>query len=666
MLSTRPLLIRPVTPRFFVVGDQVVLGAVVNNNTDSAQVVDVTLDGTGIVFEDEAVQQVVIPAGGRERINWSVTIENVDAVDVTFFVVNEDATFADASDPLLGQGDENILPVYRYEAADIVGTGGVLRQIGNQTEAIVLPRRYEVSQGELQINLEPSLAATVINSFDYLAALPHESAESTVSRFLPNIATLRALESLGIEGNDTLRAQLDGTVNLALQRLYNQQKVDGGWGWFVQDVSNPLLTAYAVLGFVEARNAGFTVDQGVLDRAVGYLQTQYIAIGLNVPNWQLDRQAFIVYATQRAGAPNVAQISVLFDNRSRLSQYARALLALTIHSNDPNDSNRLNVLLSDFMSNAIVSANGVHWEEAERDFFNWNTDTRSTAMILQAILRISPSNDLIPNVVRWLMVARTADVWETTQETVWATLALTDYMLISGELRPDYSFGATLNDSVITQGNATSATATIAETLFVDVASLLQDQANLLMIDRGDGVGVLYYTAYLRALLPVPEIEPVNRGIIIERQYTRLDDPERESVTEASVGELIQVRLTIIAPNDLHYVVIEDPIPAGAEAVNPELAISQQVGTRPEIVVGDPLSYGWGWWYFSNIDFRDEKVVMNSSYLPAGTYEYVYTLRTGLAGVYNVIPATGREFYFPEVFGRSAGMTFTITADGEE
>ena len=33
LLSTKPLLIRPVTPRFFVVGDEVTLAAVVNNNT---------------------------------------------------------------------------------------------------------------------------------------------------------------------------------------------------------------------------------------------------------------------------------------------------------------------------------------------------------------------------------------------------------------------------------------------------------------------------------------------------------------------------------------------------------------------------------------------------------------------------------------------------------
>src|SRR5690606_4172658 len=79
LLSTKPLLIRPVTPRFFVVGDEVVLAAVVNNNTDSAQTVGVTLEGAGILFAGETIQQVEIPAGGRSRVEWRVTVQDVEA-----------------------------------------------------------------------------------------------------------------------------------------------------------------------------------------------------------------------------------------------------------------------------------------------------------------------------------------------------------------------------------------------------------------------------------------------------------------------------------------------------------------------------------------------------------------------------------------------------------
>lgn len=52
---------------------------------------------------------------------------------------------------------------------------------------------------------------------------------------------------------------------------------------------------------------------------------------------------------------------------------------------------------------------------------------------------------------------------------------------------------------------------------------------------------------------------------------------------------------------------------------------------------------------------------MSASYLPRGTYEFVYTMRATVPGVYNVIPTTAREQYFPDVYGRSAGQIFTVT-----
>jgi uncharacterized protein YfaS (alpha-2-macroglobulin family) len=309
----------------------------------------------------------------------------------------------------------------------------------------------------------------------------------------------------------------------------------------------------------------------------------------------------------------------------------------------------------------VLSANGTHWNEAERDYWNWNTDTRSTAIVLDTFVLLQPDSDLIPNIVRYLMTQREADAWETTQETAWAVMALTDWMVISGELAPDYQYTAQFNGETMAQGTASPENVTESDIFRVEVADMLADQVNSLVIGRTDGAGVLYYSANLRVFLPVPEIEPLDRGIIVERHYTLPDS--NEPVTSARVGDNVTVRLTIIAPNDLHYVVIEDPIPAGTDAVNPELNTSQQTGTQPEINAEDPLSQGWGWWFFSNIEFRDEKVVLSSAYLPAGTYEFVYTIRAGLAGTYNVIPPTGYEFYFPDVYGRGAGSTFTIEAD---
>jgi uncharacterized protein YfaS (alpha-2-macroglobulin family) len=57
---------------------------------------------------------------------------------------------------------------------------------------------------------------------------------------------------------------------------------------------------------------------------------------------------------------------------------------------------------------------------------------------------------------------------------------------------------------------------------------------------------------------------------------------------------------------------------------------------------------------------RDDRVVLYANQLGKGTYEYSYTFRVTSAGQFNVIPAFANEQYFPEVFGRSDGMLFTV------
>ncbi|GIL14092.1 MAG: hypothetical protein BroJett038_28120 [Chloroflexota bacterium] len=663
LLSTKPLLIRPVTPRFLVVDDAVTLAAIVNNNTGQDMAVEVFIEGEGVAFQGAASQTFTIPSGGRQRVNWPVTVLDVPSVNLTFFANGNNGAFTDASKPPLGRGDDRLLPVYKYEAPETVGTAGVLREAGSRLESISLPRRFDVTQGELTVKLDHSLAATTLDGLEYLRNFPYQCIEQTVSKFLPNIMTYRALNQLGA-ANPTLKAQLDAGVNFALQRLYAQQKVDGGWGWYVQEPSNPLTTAYALIGLVEAKNEGFAVSDEIISRAQNYLRTTFVVPGPSTETWRLNRQAFVLYALARSGAPDVARAANLFDERARLHIYAKAFLALTFYFANPDDTSRTDTLVSDLVNAAVLSATGAHWEEAARDYWNWNTDTRTTAIVLDALVKLRPQNDLLPNAVRYLMVQRQADHWETTQETAWAVMALTDWMVTTGELQPDYQYSLSLNGDKLAEGAATPDTVRDSQKLVVQVADLLADEANELVFGRTDGPGVLYYTAHLRAFLPVPEIEPLNRGLIVERRYVRPGDETKTPITEARVGELVQVRLTIIAPNSLHYVVIEDPIPAGTEGVNPGLATEQQIGTRPGLDVNNPLSRGWGWWWFSSIEFRDEKVVLSAGYLPAGTYEYVYTIRTGLPGTFNVIPPVGYEFYFPEVYGRGAGSTFTVLPEG--
>jgi hypothetical protein len=302
-----------------------------------------------------------------------------------------------------------------------------------------------------------------------------------------------------------------------------------------------------------------------------------------------------------------------------------------------------------------------------------NTDTRSTAIVLAALARLDPENALAPNAVRWLMVARRDGYWETTQETAWAIVGLTDWMVTTGELAGAYNWHVVVNGGLLGEGQVDRDNVDETVKLQIEVARLLADEANRVVIERWpspgrtEGTGRLYYSAYLRYFKPVEEVTALNRGIIVSRKYTLADcDPETEpcpAIDGAQVGDAIRVKLTIIAPHDLHYVVVEDPFPAGAEGVDQSLKTSSVAEESPELARTDrpsPWGGGYGWWWFSHTELRDEKAVLFATYLPRGTYEYTYLIRASLGGEYRVIPTHAYEMYFPEVFGTSDGGVFTI------
>jgi uncharacterized protein YfaS (alpha-2-macroglobulin family) len=665
VMATLPLLIRPVAPRFFVVDDRVQLAAVVNNNAPTAQQVAVTLEAKGVDLEADATQMVTIAAGGRARVEWPAVAQDVQYVDLTFIAIGEDG-YQDATKPTLGTGPDNTIPVYRYTAPDTVGTAGVLREAGARTEAISLPPRLDSSQGELTIRLDPSLAVTATDTFDYLKNYPHQCIEQTVSRFLPNVVTYRALRNLGIQ-DPMLEANLVTVLNEALAKLVAEQNPDGGWGWFDKMESSPLVTAYAALGLIEAKQAGFAVDQAMIDRALNHVKMDFIRPRLEASPWQLNRQAFYFYVLARDGQGSLDQYLALFDYRLKMSYQARAYLLMAFQELYP-EQGAINDLVSDLTTAAILSATGAHWEESDNDWWNWSSDTRTTALVLSALTRVTPDSELLPNAVRWLMVARQGDHWKTTQENVWAVIALTDWMTLTGELQGNYEYALTVNGDALARTIVTPETVRDGQVVQVAVRDLLLDELNRVVVARGEGDGALYYTAHLNVRLPAAEAEAISRGVTVSREYFLADDPDKKPVMSARIGDVLTVRLTITLPQDIYYFVLEDPIPAGTEGVDTSLLTTSRQVEGPQLArewERDPFWY-WGWWWFDHTEMRDEQVNLYADFLSAGTYVYTYQVRASIAGEFQTMPSYAYAFYFPEVFGRSAGMLFEIAPEGAE
>ena len=672
VMATKDLLVRPALPRFFIEGDRAEIAAVIHNNTKQPRNVTFHLTTDGLEVTGDTDGEVTVPPESTYKATWPITV--VTPGDTAKVQMRAEA--GDLSDAV-----EVTIPVYRYTTPEVSGASGQVALDETRLELVRFPANADPTRGELDITLEPSLAAGMGESLNYLKHYPYECVEQTMSRFLPNVVSYEAMKSLGVPRPD-LDQDLEQQVGVGLQRIYSQQHVDGGWGWWQRDISQPGLSAYVVFGLAKAKQAGFTVDPTVLARGVSFVTRQLKApSGLTL--WQLNEQVFMLYALAEAGNPEPNRAGAIYEEREKLSNYAKAYLAMALKVIDDEASqDRIRTLLDDLGGRAITSATSAHWEEDWTDYWNMNTDVRTTSIVLDAFARLKPEFSLGPNTVRWLMNARKAGRWDTTQENAWAIMALTDWMRASGELEGDYSWQVALNGEGLGRGTVTPDTVGQETQLRAGIGQLLLDQTNALTLQRSAGAsqppggqGQLYYTTYLKTYLPVEEVKPLNRGVSVSREYRLADcglprstDPDKPSpqcpqISEAKVGDIIEVTLNIVAPNALHYVVVEDPLPAGTEALDTSLRTTSITAQGPSLEQkGSGTPSGWSWWWTpTHTELRDEKVALFATDLTPGSFQFKYQIRANLPGSFLTLPPTASEMYFPEVWGRGAGGVFTVT-----
>ena len=685
LVASKPLLIRPVTPRFAVPGDHMALAALVHNNTQAAVQASVRLEGSGFSLDDanQAVQRIDLPAGERRQVIWWGTVQDLPALDLTFSAETTapgTAALRDAAKP-----EGNPLPVLPYAAPQTFATTGLLDQAGEKLELISLPRSFTPTGGELRVELSPSLSAAVLDGLKALEAYPHDFTEPILSRLLPNLATYQALKELNLEkatlpGSTPLRGVLENAVTDSVDRLVRLQNEDGGWGWAAGYASDAYISSYALIGLSRAAQSGVFVDPQVLQKGRDYLVALPAAPDKAEP-WQLDRLAFQTFALQQAGQTDL-NLTPLYDMRDKLSPWGKAFLALVLETQSPGDA-RARTLLSDLESSARRSATGASWQDPSPAWRNWSTTNFTTAVVVYAIARVNPASPLLVDAARYLVLNRRAGGgWSSSYETAWSLMALVEVVRGTGDLQAGYTFSARLNGSPLADGKVESpAQAVNPVNASVPLSSLYPDAPNSLNIQRGEGSGRLYYRAFLQVNRPAQDAPAIQRGLSLTRQYYRAgQDCRKETclpVDSVDLGDPqpVLVRLTLTVPEDTAYVVVEDTFPAGTEVLNPRLKTSQQNivpqdgdaqqrGTPPgeqlPYNLENPFEQGWGWWLFKDPQVYDDHIRWVVDSLPAGTYELTYRLTPFLAGEFRVIPAHAWSYYFPDVEGTSKGGVLNI------
>src|SRR5439155_4515656 len=95
---------------------------------------------------------------------------------------------------------------------------------------------------------------------------------------------------------------------------------------------------------------------------------------------------------------------------------------------------------------------------------------------------------------------------------------------------------------------------------------------NPLVLTRtpGDAAGRLYYQLSYRTVTPAQSIGARDNGVAVAREFLSADGSDTP-LTRARAGDLVKVRVTVLASSTMNYVQVEDYLPAGLEAVNASL-----------------------------------------------------------------------------------------------
>ncbi len=660
VVVSKPLLIRPVTPRFLVVGDQLALNAIINNNTSAEINAKVSLQAQGFALDDpnSAVQTVSVPANGRATVSWQGSAQNADSARLVFSV--EGGGHSDAARPVWGD-----LPILKYAAPQTFVTAGVLSEAGSRLEIVSLPRSFVPLGGQLDVELAPSLAGVLLQTLNVLEPpLDNAGPDQFASYLLTSLETYRTLQTAGQSAPENL----ENDIRRAVMRLVAAQDRSGGWKWYPgARQPDPLVSAYALFSLNRAVEGGFAVPDDVFGRGRGYLTSAQLTIEQGM-RWRYDESAFLNYVLQIRGGADPAWVDYLYKNREQLSPWALALLARTLELNgDPRASD----LFSDLQARAQRSASGVSWQPGGDTYAIRLPDSPlfATAVVMHALIGHDANTPLLPDAARYLAAQRDSrGMWRSDYETAWVALALNDYAAATGDFSAAYGYVATLNNGPLLNGQMNAPATLDPVTAATPLTSLSLTAPNALFLSREAGSGRLYYRAALRIERPVETVTPLRAGLEVSRLYYPADcQQDCRPITSALLapGVLIEARVTLTVPTNSYNLVLEDYIPAGTEILDTTLKTTQQgKGSGLEVTADydpdDPYRWGWGWWLFGSPQIYNDHITWRAEYLPAGTYELTYTLLPTQKGQFRVLPARAWLYYFPDVQGHSAGAVFEV------
>jgi hypothetical protein len=640
VIVRKNLLIRLSTPRFFRQGDTMTVNAIAQNYLGNEKRVRISLEAKGLEIIEGAAQDITVPSRGTAAATFRVKVPAAGEA-----VLLGKALSDEESDAI-----ELTVPVIPFGIKRTESRGGSFS--GDRTSAettLAFPQGAEAGSQRIEISVAPSVGGTVFEALDYLTTFPYGCTEQTMSSFLPNVIVSQAVRALGIRSRVNA-SELQAKLNAGRDRLYDFQHEDGGWGWWKTDDSDTFMTAYVVAGLAQAMEAGQEIEEERISRAAQWLSRAKLA------NGPLELQAYAAYALALSGNVDAARNNRLFAQRANLKPHGQALLGLALHkAGDP----RAAAIADALEKSARVTPSEASWPQDADEMMRLFIDVtpEATAFALKLLTAVKPNSELLAKAATWLVNHRSGGYyWLSTKQTAMVVYGLTDFMKASGELKPDFNVSVEVNGTSVLTRRFTEQDPLAPATLTLTSGQLTPGN-NTIRVTRS-GNGRVYWSA--RATHFSADTRDGSKGsrtLAVERSYHKLIPEQRDGKIvhrmeafdgKASAGDVVAVRLRMRNGGEWRYLMLEDPIPSGAEIV--ERDNLYELDNKPD------------WWafVFTRREFRDDRAVFFQTYANDGESTYFYLLKFVNAGQYRVSPARVEPMYEPDLFAVSGSDNLEV------
>ena len=359
-----------------------------------------------------------------------------------------------------------------------------------------------------------------------------------------------------------------------------------------------------------------------------------------------DLRAYVVYALASNSVAKPEELQAAWNARGSMTAQGLSMAGLAFEAT--GDAAKVQEVASSVESLAKVNDREAYWSSAYDYFMEFAIDdgAETTAYAVRLLSTAKPQSPLLAKAVFWLATHRNGGYfWDSTKQTAMVVFGLTEYLKASRELNANFHADVYVNGKQVASRQFTAADSLNPAQQVIHLnASQLQSGPNEIRIHKS-GEGRLYWSANGSFYSSDKHLVQNNSfSLNITRDYFRLN-PEQTSGKivyhldplqgDVHVGDILAVRVTV-SGSEWRYLMMEDPIPAGAEFIQRDDLY--ELKQRPD------------WWqsWFTRREFHDDRAAIFQTY-STGTHVYTYLLKIVNPGRFQVSPAMVQPMYQPSV-----------------